>query len=342
MKKVLCAYGSRADRGGIEAVYHALLKRNIDSTFGEINKFGEGFDVNGKLTDVEEFDLVVLLGDRYEVLYFALYTYRKKKPIAHLSGGDITTGSQDDCMRHAITKLSHLHFPTNNYSARVIRQLGEEPWRIHVVGYPGADHMVTHGKEVSTKLVGDSDYMLVVWHPNTLVPTRDAIAEASVITSAIDKFPFKKLILSPNFDDGGLEIANYFEVWAAGTNNRYIGTLPRDMFLTVMKYAKVMVGNSSAGFYEAPTFGTPVVNIGNRQLGRIVPPNMTWAGVEVDDIVEAINTAMEIERVVGRRVDNVYQRGNAADKIAEVISNIKDVPKLLQKGFNYSSDHWTS
>lgn len=334
---VLCLSGSRADFRGVEATHNALQHRGISSTLYTTS----AQDNEDGFLKKNDYKIVVLLGDRKEILRFATYFYLEKMIICHLSGGDITEGSQDDSMRHAITKLAHLHFPTNWHSAQIIKQMGEESWRVHTVGYPGADNMKTYDHSVAAKLVGAEDYILVVWHPNTLAPISEAVAEAAVLAEALEQMPYKKLILSPNLDEGGIQIANYFEVWASRNDGRYIATLPPDMYLTVMRHAKCMIGNSSSGFYEAPTFGTPVVNVGDRQQGRIVPPNMVHAGVDVNDVVESFNIAIRNEQLLGRFKDNVYQKGDAANKIAVVIEQViksGDTAKLLKKGFVRNAD----
>jgi len=317
--RVLCISGSRADYGGIDAVYRALIKRNVQADLK---------DASAIWTD---YDLVVLLGDRFEVLKVAVDYYINKIPIAHLSGGDITEGSLDNSMRHAITQLAHLHFPTNEGSAKRIIQMGVEPWRVHAAGYPGIDNM-----ELLDHPIID-DYILLVWHPNTLVSEGEALLEAHIVANAMEvvRGKNKVVVIEPNNDVGGESIAKFFMQWAEFTGNYYWNTKPRKEYLTLLKYAKCLVGNSSSGFYEAPSFGTPTVNIGDRQNGRMIPPGMTCAAIEMNDIIEASHIAMtmscEYER--GKLAVNVYAKGNAADKIAEVIANIKDPKTLLRKKF---------
>lgn len=319
--KISLVSGSRADFGGLEAVYKALKKCNVDA-FLETH-----YDLAGSGAP----DLVVLLGDRFEILQIAVDTYLKKIPIAHLSGGDITEGSQDDCMRHAITKLSHLHFPTNADSAKRIIQMGEEPWRVKVVGYPGVDDL--HPDPLPGW--APSEYILAVWHPNTLVSEADALSEATILANSLEvaRGNLQVIVIGSNSDAGGGAISEFLKQWAEFTGNIYKVSLPRNQYLGLLKGAECLVGNSSSGFYEAPSFGTSVVNIGDRQKGRVIPSIMVSASIEIDDIVEAINIALANPTMHYLPEKNVYETGNAADKIASEIAKIKDLKKLLLKRF---------
>lgn len=324
--RVLCISGSRADYGGINAVHSAFIKKNIEADLWDIG------NCKGLPAPMKTYDIAVILGDRSEILNMAAALYLEGLPIAHLSGGDLTEGSKDDSMRHAITKLSHLHFPTNEDSARRIIQMGEEPWRVKVVGYPGVDDLTVG--EISEDLPS-RDFLLVVWHPNTLVSEDEALEEAKVLTSALEKMnKINKIIIGPNNDPGGYQIAKYLENWADENHEYYEDGLSRPQYLALLKNTSCLVGNSSSGFYEAPSFGTPVVNIGDRQKGRIVPSIMVNSDVDVDDIVEAIHIALVNPTMHYLPEKNVYEKGNAAEKISQIISEIKEPKGLLIKKFH--------
>lgn len=316
--KVLCVSGSRADYGSIRAVRDALLKYNVETEIME----------HGFYRNLEDFDIVVLEGDRHEILKTALDCFLAKKVIIHLGGGDITEGSQDDSMRHAITKLSHLHFATNAESAKRIIQLGEEPWRVKVVGEPAVDKLVTYDKEVATKLVGAEDYILVVWHPNTLVSEGQVLAETAILANALEvSTPMKKLVIGPNNDAGGSKIAHFMKNWCEFTHNKYVATLPRDVYLTLLRHAKCLVGNSSSGYFEAPSFGTPVVDVGDRQKGRIEWLKLIHTDINMDKIAQVIPAAIEM-RDMKTIATNPYEKDtlDAADRIA------KEIFKMVQPG----------
>lgn len=321
--RILCVSGSRADYGGIEATHQALVKHNIDS---KLIRVGDIFDT----TDI---DMVVLLGDRSEVLKYAVDFYLEKKVIVHLSGGDITEGSQDDCMRHAITKLSHLHFPTNADSAKRIIQMGEEAWRVKVVGYPGADDLTCHDKEIATKLAGAEDFILVVWHPNTLASIDQVIAEAQILTNSLEQINFRKVVIGPNMDFGGYELANFLEKWTGFTGNRYFNLLPRDMYLTLLKHCKCLVGNSSSAYYEASKLGTPCVDVGDRQRGRDKPLNVVICPVKMESILESISACFWAHEHGGEQDNMYYNPDGAAHKIAATLAKIHEPKKLLRKRF---------
>jgi UDP-hydrolysing UDP-N-acetyl-D-glucosamine 2-epimerase len=327
--KVLLVSGSRADRGGLEPVHSALVRNNIQAKIG--------ITVND--TGMPDPDLIMILGDRFEILNVALQAYLRKIPIVHLSGGDITEGSQDDSMRHAITKLASLHFPTNEDSAKRIIQMGEEPWRVKTVGYPGADNFelidLSEAKE-KAGISHFSDYFIIfIWHPNTTIETSKVLDEAIIVTRALNQFRDDILIIGPNNDVGGEEIGSHFYGWCQARikdnlRTTYCKNLPRHVFLTLLNQCKCLVGNSSSGYYEAPSFGIPVVNIGSRQKGRIKPLTAEDCPVDADLIAHSIRTALQRKRFAP---DNPYYTGNAADKIAETVAKIKEPRKLLLKKF---------
>jgi UDP-hydrolysing UDP-N-acetyl-D-glucosamine 2-epimerase len=329
--KVLVVPGSRADYGGLESTYNALIMHSVDAKFITLPT-----DLS---TAGEHFDLAVILGDRFEILRAAVELYIQKIAICHLSGGDLTEGSADDSMRHAITKLSHLHFPTNNASAQRIIQMGEEPWRVKVVGYPGVDNL-----EISKfpppwlpdDGIGNFDFILVVWHPNTLVGEDKVLDEARVLTDALDAINSHFVVVGPNSDAGGDLIRGYLKTWCNIDGNNYVDTLPRTEYLWLLKHTKCLVGNSSSGFYEAPSFGTPVVDIGDRQTGRESSGNIfKCVHINSENIRATIEQAL---RAKHQKVENFYHKGNASEKIAEIISKIKDPKKLLHKRF-YQKNH---
>jgi UDP-hydrolysing UDP-N-acetyl-D-glucosamine 2-epimerase len=277
--------------------------------------------------------VAVLLGDRYEILRAATDIYLLGIPIIHLSGGDITEGSQDDCMRHAITKLSHIHFPTNQASAKRIIQMGEEPWRVKVVGYPGVDaDMQMASFEDAKKEVGltEDNFLLVVWHPNTFADESQNLLEVSQVTSALNNIKIKCLIIGPNTDYGNETVRDHLFKWAKLEDHLYHFDLPRPVYLRLLCDTRCLVGNSSSGIYEAPTFGTPVVNIGDRQKGREKASNIVDCAIDYRLIERKIRSAVQGGRQI---VDNPYQTGHAASKIAEEISKLRQPKKFLVKRF---------
>lgn len=347
--KIAILSGSRADAGQLRKVQEAL-QWDHQVTFYDVSAcrvpasreevIYNFQDTTQAVLDshLEDEDLIFILGDRYEILAAASTVYLLGKPIAHLSGGDITEGSQDDSIRHAITKLSHLHFVTNYGSAKRVLQLGEEGWRVHLVGCPGVDDLLDRSYPTREWLLEAYKFedkqkplMVVVYHPNTLGGTQ---AEVSALRGALQAFLEKCniIVIGPNTDADNHIIRGAY----AGLPVQYYSNLDKDSFLGLLKYADVLVGNSSAGFYEAPYFGTPVVNIGDRQMGRVHSSNIQSCKPYVADIVKAITSAFR----GGRRISQPYGDGTAAKKIAAVIKTIDDPKSLLRKKFQDTKEEW--
>lgn len=333
--RVLIISGSRADFGGLEAVASALRNRNVMVDLVESwvhQNYQLGSCIQPKT------DLVVLLGDRSEILETAVHIYLRGLPIAHLSGGDITEGSKDDCMRHAITKLSHLHFVTNEESKRRVIQLGEEPWRVHNVGYPGIDNIelgllsFEDAKRKAGILSYPNDFLLVVWHPNTFACDETTHQEINIITRALDKVFKKTLIIGPNADAGNEVVRAHFKKWAKETCNTYVDQLPRPVYLSLLKHCRCLIGNSSSGYYEAPHFGTTVLDIGDRQKGREKPKCLTNVRVDLHEIANYLHPANTINSgiKIKKCPQKIYGDGTAADKIADIICKT-ELTELLRK-----------
>lgn len=294
-------------------------------------------------------DLVVLHGDRFETLAVAVAANCMSIPIAHLGGGDITEGSQDDCFRHAITKLSHLHFASNADSAARIMQMGEEPGRVFATGDPGIDAIYgtqVLGYDRTFDAVGFSApperCLLVVFHPNTL---GDTAAELEALVLALCRRPINTAIvlIGPNGDAGRDRIHLEWERTIGGDPTvRYHESVSPCTFYSLMRWCSVMVGNSSAAYYEASMYGLASVDIGNRQRGRANPGNVLCVPPDAQAIVEAIKLGMTKEVTCDR---SMYGDGHAAMRICKIISEIKNSKALLQKSFTQRvplKDEWLS
>jgi UDP-hydrolysing UDP-N-acetyl-D-glucosamine 2-epimerase len=285
---------SRADVGPLTSVYKALEKRLGGSVYW--------FE---RLNDIEGDWIAVILGDRFETLELVFRLNLRHVAVAHLSGGDITEGSQDDCFRHAITKLSHLHFPTNDDAARRIVQMGEEPWRVHMLGSPSLDEIFQTpllDRAEALRYVGldDGPFVLVSLHPNTFGKTEFELAALrDYLRDAPDGVA--KIFIGPNSDDGHGLIDAEFRLFARTEQKSvYRQHIPRRFYLSLMKHCVEMIGNSSAMLYEAPSLGARTVLIGDRQKGR----------------------------------EPIWGDGKAAERIAEVICGVSDPKALLRKKFN--------
>ncbi len=276
--------GNRADRAALTPVAAALnavwihvatlhSRDRFDSAIG----CGQAMMVAAEKLNNLKPDLVIVAGDRFEILGAACAAYLMSIPIAHLSGGDITEGSQDDAMRHAITKLAALHFPTTHVSAKHLRDMGEERWRIHMVGAPQIDYLLQQelysfeetlsqlGYAHPELLVPDFEYILVAYQPPTMAD--DPTTEIDSLLNDLSWRGLPCIFTTINTDAGGCEIERKIIKFCLPGTHLY-KKMDHKLFLSAMKHCQYMIGNSSAGFYEAPTLGTKFVNIGNRQTGR--------------------------------------------------------------------------
>lgn len=279
-------------------------------------------------------DYIIILGDRYEALAAAQTAMVLRIPIAHLSGGEITEGAYDDAIRHAITKLSYLHFTSNDvYRSRVI-QLGEEPSRVFNVGSIGLDHLKRTNlltiSELSKSLqfeVEENKFFLVTYHPVTLLTSDQSEESFSNLLKALDKFPDYKVILThPNADDGGRKFISLIEQYEKKNKGRVlsISSLGQLRYLSAVKYATAVVGNSSSGIAEVPSFSIPTINIGPRQKGRILANSIINCEINYSAIVNAITQALNGTNYKrGDKVINPYGSGNTSMKIVEKLLEVK-------------------
>lgn len=243
-------------------------------------------------------DIVVLLGDRFELLAAAIASFFLKIPIAHIHGGETSQGSIDEAIRHSITKMSTLHFCANETYRRRIIQLGEDPARIFAFGAPGLDHLhrvqlpdrAEMERKVRMELNGN--VALVTYHPVTLEKSSLPLQVNNLLT-AIRKAGIKALFTAANPDPGGRKINETVSAFCEGNSSlyRYIPHLGQHLYLGALKNFNLMIGNSSSGLTEAPSFQLPVVNIGDRQKGRIKAKNVIDVGYSEEEIKAGISRA---------------------------------------------------
>lgn len=306
-----------------------------DSAVGVVKSIGLGLiGFADALTRMKP-DLIIILGDRYEAFAATQAAMFLKIPIFHLHGGEITEGAYDDAIRHAITKLSYLHgVSTEEYRTRVI-QLGEEPNRVYNVGALGLEHL--HRTKLlsldalskSLKFSLDRPYFLVTYHPVTLAnesPKRSFEA----LLDALDEFKDHKVIITyPNSDDGGRQIIPILEKYAKTQVERVyaIPSLGQLRYLSALKYSSMVIGNSSSGIIEAPSFCVPTINIGSRQNGRLAANSVINCQPNKYDIVEAIKTAVQMkDEFNSLKIDNPYGEGDSSKKIINAIKALDFQP----------------
>ncbi len=286
-------------------------------------------------------DILVGLGDRFELFAAVQAALPFNIPVAHISGGEVTEGAMDESIRHAITKLSHLHFVAAEPYARRVIQMGEEPWRVHVSGEPGLDSIATMdflAKDELENRIGmplSPKPLLVTFHPVTLEGEQTSRFVHELL-EALNESPQPTVFTYPNADPGGTVIIDAIERYVASKSDaRVVRNLGRRAYCSLMKYAAAMVGNSSSGIAEAASFELPAVNIGNRQQGRLVGRNVITCDSERKAISKAIQKATALEfRASLRGMQNLYGDGHASERIVKVLRDIPLDRKLIVKRFH--------
>ena len=277
-----------------------------------------------------ELDMLILLGDRYEVLSAAICAMVMRIPIAHLHGGELTEGAIDEGIRHSITKMSYLHFTsTEQYRNRVI-QLGENPERVFYVGALGVENikkinlMTKEELERSIHFEIDENTVIVTYHPVTL--ENNTVEEQFLnLLEVLDRNPKIRMIFTKaNADTNGRIVNELIDKYAAQNSERACAfmSLGQKRYLSALKYCRIVIGNSSSGIIEAPSFGKPIINIGDRQKGRICADSVINCGYTQQEIQQAMETALteEFENKASN-CRNPYEKENTA---ANIISVIKD------------------
>lgn len=272
----------------------------------------------------ESYNAVLLLGDRYETMAIAIAAGNTRTPVFHLCGGDTTEGALDEWIRHSITKISYLHFVTNEESRRRVVQLGEDPSRVFNYGSTSIDNIITvadMNKDEALDSIGLSDcnYALCTYHPVTM-EGGSVDGQIKEFLDAIKAFPDLRFVVTKsNADQGGARINELLDEAEKGIENLHVFTsLGVRRYLSLMKFAEFVLGNSSSGIIETPAFQVPTVNIGDRQKGRLQSESIINCGDKSEDIVEAIKIAMSDDhRDVCKNVISPYGDGHAAERIAK-------------------------
>lgn len=377
MRKICVVTGSRAEYGLLNGLMKAIhedadlqlqviatnmhLSPEFGLTFREIEK--DGFTINKKVEmllssdtpnataksvglgtigfadayeDLQP-DMIVVLGDRYEILSAVSTALFYKIPVAHLHGGEITEGAYDDCIRHAITKMSHLHFTaTEEYRNRVI-QLGEQPDRIFNVGAIGIENikkvplMSKKELEESIGFEMSDKCLLVTYHPVTL-ENSSAEEQCKNLLAALEQFNDYRIIFTmPNSDTNGRIIMHEIEKFVEKNKERSIAfkSLGLRRYLSALQYVTAVIGNSSSGIIEVPSFGIPTLNIGNRQKGRIAANSVVNSDTSEEDILAGLKKILYAEK---KEITNPYEGKNT---IADILQVLKTYPlkRLIQKSF---------
>lgn len=381
MRKICVVTGSRAEYGLLSGLMRAIqedkdlqlqviatnmhLSPEFGLTYREIEK--DGFQIDKKVQmllssdtpnattksvglatigfadayeDLQP-DLIVVLGDRFEILAAVSAALFFKIPVAHLHGGEITEGAYDDSIRHAITKMSHLHFTsTEAYRQRVI-QLGEQPDRVFYVGAIGVENikrvplMSQAELEDSIRFKLGEKSLLVTYHPVTL-ENHTAADQCRNLLEALDEFPDYKIIFTlPNSDTDGRVIIRLINEYVSLRPERCmaIPSLGLQRYLSALKCVSAVVGNSSSGIIEVPSFGIPTLDIGNRQKGRIAAESVVHCGNDSRSIIEGMQQVLsDVFRKQVKHVLNPYEKRDTTKNIYKIISTYP-LENLRQKKF---------
>lgn len=271
-------------------------------------------------------DLILVLGDRYEMHAAALAALPFTIPVAHLHGGELTHGAFDDSLRHSITKLSHLHLVANRSYARRVSQLGEEPRRIFVTGSPAVDNIRSTPRLSRPQLEADLGLdlarptLLVTFHPTTL-EWRDAGRQTRELLAALAASGLQSVVTMPNADTGNAGIRRLLRSFAKVRRDvRLVESLGSRRYLSLMAHAAAMLGNSSSGLVEAPSFRLPAVNVGTRQGGRLRAKNVIDCGYGRAEVLRALRKAVSPRfRASLKDMTSPYGDGRAAPRIARVL-----------------------
>jgi len=281
-------------------------------------------------------DMVLLLGDRFETLALAQAATLTGVPIAHIGGGDVTEGAIDEGLRHAITKLSHLHFVTHDQARQRVIRMGEPPERVHLVGNPGLDHLIRtppmapeHLAQTLKRPLGTRN-LLVTFHPVTTLPDKGLAQLAALLDTLAPMTDVSLWITRANADAGGMAINAVLDAFAEGRPNVSLHDALGDAYLPLLARCDAVVGNSSSGLAEAPSVRTPTVNIGLRQAGRLAGPSVIHVEAESTSIGEAIRRGMNGD-VPG--FDNPYGDGRSSGRIVQQLVDAPDCDTLLRKRF---------
>lgn len=291
------------------------------------------------ILDVERPDWVVLAGDRGEQLMGAIacsYTYT---PVAHIQAGELS-GNIDGMCRHAIGKLAHLHLAANEDAADRLMRLGEEPFRVFNVGAPQVDEMVSAQYSMREDLEAkygvdlSRGFYLAVMHPVT-EEAASAGEQARIFVGALNALAAPKIAILPNNDAGSLAVRSAIEQGRRGDWHLF-ANMPRSDYLGFLKEALAIVGNSSSGLLEAPSFGTPAVNIGRRQDMRFRGANVIDASFDRDEIFAAVERASSLEfRASIAGMENPYGDGHSSERILDLLMSIEADARWMAKKLTY-------
>jgi len=321
---------NQIEKDGFPVTERMEFLLSSDSPVGISKSMGLALISSAEVLDRNKPDLIVLLGDRFESMAVAQAAMVGCIPIAHIHGGETTEGLIDEAVRHSITKMGHLHFTaTEDYQKR-IKQLGEQPERIFNFGAPGIDSIVNLEllkREELSDAIGfclEKPYFMVTYHPVTLEV--DGASDSLVnLLKVLDDYPDHQLIITyPNADTNGRKLIEILDEYHSLNPARILLTksLGQLRYLSAIKSCDAVIGNSSSGLIEAPTFNVPTVNIGNRQKGRVSGDTVLHCYESIESIRDAICKAVSSDFTKScNKSINPYGAGNSSKRIIDVLIN---------------------
>lgn len=326
------------DKFQIHRINVVYDKDNKDSMSMFLGKFVQA--LTNKIRRINP-DIILLLGDRAEMLGGAIVGVYLTIPVVHIHGGEVTS-TVDEFARHAVTKLSHLHLVASDESRQRIIRMGEEPWRVRVVGAPGLDSIrnekVISKTELFKKfhLCTNEPLLVLIQHSNTL-ELGEAIKQINETMEAVSKLKYQTVVIYPNADAGGREMIKQIDKYQHLPFIRTVKSLPHADYINLLRHASGLVGNSSSGIIEAPYFKLPVVNIGTRQNNRERAKNIIDVRYDKKEIMAGIRKALfdEVFKKKVRKGENPYGKRRTGERIASILSRMKLDQRLLEKRIMY-------
>lgn len=289
-------------------------------------------------------DILLVLGDREESMTTALVGAYMNIPVAHIAGGDRVIGNVDDQIRHAVTKLAHLHFVTNKESKERILRLGEQPFRVFDVGNPGLDRLlhvpVIDAAELTQRLgftIVDGEPLVLLIQHVLSTEIDQAYEQMKVSLEAVRELGIKTVLSYPNSDSGGQQMIRAIQEYETLPFLYTAKNIPRLEFVNLMRRASCLLGNSSAGILEAPLLKLPVINVGNRQSGRLHAENVQFVPHDKNRIIDAVRQAIfDLEyRATISLCANPYGDGQSSTRIAALLASTPLDDKFLIKDITY-------
>jgi GDP/UDP-N,N'-diacetylbacillosamine 2-epimerase (hydrolysing) len=340
---LLPSFGSSEEeilKDGFKIKHRIFMSLDSYNHVSQVKSLGVFLTSMADILASNEYDFIMLAGDRGEQLMGAIagaYTYT---PVGHIQAGEVS-GNIDGAARHAIGKLAHVHFASNTDAEERLIKLAEEKFRVFNTGAPQVDEMVQtplldlsyFKKKYNFDI--SKEFFLVVQHPVT-EEYDEAENQINITFNVLEKYQQKKVIILPNNDAGSLAIQNVIKS-RRSLDHAVFANLSRIEYLTLMRHSLLMVGNSSSGLLEAPTYNIPAINIGRRQDGRVSGPNVIDVNFNEDDIKNAIDKALtkEFNDMLKKEGFNPYGDGDSSKKILSIVKEIHNMKDLTIKKLTY-------